>query len=84
MVKGPEGWITTKEATVLTGYKMAHIRNLARTGKIEAKRIGRDWLLDRGSVLAYKARMDVLGPQKHNPWREDLQTGGRRGEQDAE
>jgi hypothetical protein len=51
---------------------------------VEARKTGRDWLILRSSLLAYKARMDVLGPQKHNPWREDLQTGGRRGEQDAE
>jgi excisionase family DNA binding protein len=80
----PEGWITTSEAAELTGYEQAYFRILAKQGKVAAIKVGRDWLLDRESVLAYKARMDVLGPQKHNPWREDLQTGGRRGEQDAE
>jgi excisionase family DNA binding protein len=79
----PEGWITTSEAAELTGYEQAYFRILAKQGKVAAIKVGRDWLLDRESVLAYKARMDVLGPQKHNPWREDLQTGGRRGEQDA-
>lgn len=70
-MKRPEGWVTTREAAALTGYQMAHIRNLARSGKIEAQRLGRDWLILRASLLAYKARMDTLGPQKHNPWRED-------------
>ena len=82
--KRPEGWITTSEAAELTGYEQAYFRILAKHGKVAAIKVGRDWLLDRESVLAYKARMDTMGPQKHNPWREDLQTGGRRGEQDAE
>jgi len=79
-----EGWITTIEAANLTGYTIVYIRRLARIRRVEAVKTGRDWLILRSSLLAYKARMDVLGPQKHNPWREDLQTGGRRGEQDAE
>jgi excisionase family DNA binding protein len=79
-----EGWITTMEAANLTGYTIVYIRCLARIRRVEAVKTGRDWLILRSSLLAYKARMDVLGPQKHNPWREDLQTGGRRGEQDAE
>jgi excisionase family DNA binding protein len=79
-----EGWVNTKEAAALTGYTVVYIRNLIKRKRIEARKTGRDWLILRSSLLAYKARMDVLGPQKHNPWREDLQTGGRRGEQDAE
>jgi len=79
-----EGWITTIEAANLTGYTIVYIRRLARIRRVEAVKTGRDWLILRSSLLAYKARMDVLGPQKHNPWREDLQTGGRGGGQDAE
>lgn len=70
-MKRPEGWVTTREASALTGYQTAHIRNLARSGKIEAQRLGRDWLILCASLLAYKSRMDTLGPQKHSPWRED-------------
>ena len=79
-----EGWITVREAAALTDYTTAHIRYLTRKGRVEARKTGRDWLILRSSLLAYKARMDTLGTQKHNPWREDLQTGGRGGEQDAE
>ena len=79
-----EGWITTIEAANLTGYTIVYIRRLARIRRVEAVKTGRDWLILRSSLLAYKARMDVLGPQKHNPWREDPQAGGRREEQDAE
>lgn len=66
-----EGWITTAEAANLTGYTVVYVRCLARKRQIEAIKTGRVWLILRASLLAYKARMDTLGPQKHNPWRED-------------
>jgi len=74
-----EGWITTDKAQALTGYACAYMRWLANHGKVEARKVGRDWLIQQESLLAYKARMDALGVQKHNPWREDLGEGrGRR------
>lgn len=76
-MKRPEGWITTKEAAELCGYDPSYIRLLALRGKIEAQKLGRDWLVNRESVLAHKARMDRLGPQKHRPWRENA--GGDEG-----
>lgn len=38
----PTEWITTKEAAEFTGYDCAHIRRLAREGRIEAEKVGRD------------------------------------------
>ncbi len=73
-----EGWITTREGAALTGYSTAYIRQLAIKGRIEARKAGRDWLIGRESLLAYKRRMEALGSQKHNPWREDLGRQGRR------
>ena len=77
-----EGWITTIEAEILTGYSQAYMRQLACNGKVKARKVGRDWLINRESLLAYKHQMDILGPEKHNPWREDLtdQERGRRGD----
>jgi excisionase family DNA binding protein len=75
-----EGWITVREAAALTDYTTAHIRYLTRKGRVEARKTGRDWLILRSSLLAYKARMDTLGTQKHNPYREDLDAEGRGGE----
>jgi len=79
-----EGWVTTQQAAELSGYTVVYVRRLIKRGRVEAIKTGRDWLINHSSLLAYKAKMDTLGTQKHNPWREDLQTGGRRGEQDAE
>ncbi len=75
-VKPVEGWLTTNQAAALTGYAPAYIRVLAKQGKVEGFKAGRDWLVSRESVLAYKAQMDRLGPQKHNPRRE-----GQRGQE---
>jgi excisionase family DNA binding protein len=72
---GLEGWITTKEAANMTGYTTVYVRRLAREGRVDAQKAGRDWLLKRQSLLEYKARMDRLGPSKHSPWRK-----GRREE----
>jgi excisionase family DNA binding protein len=72
-----EGWITTDQAETLTGYASAYLRRLANQGRVEARKVGRDWLINQESLLAYKREMDTLGPQRHNPWREDLTQQGR-------
>jgi len=77
-MSGLGDWITTSEGAELTGYSAAYIRLLAREEKIGAKRVLRDWLVSRKDLLAHRARMDSLGEQKHNPWRDDLGDGGRR------
>ena len=69
-------WITTNQAQALTGYSQAYMRQLARSGGVEARKVGRDWLIHRESLLAYKRAMDALGPEKHNPWRDDLADKG--------
>jgi excisionase family DNA binding protein len=74
-----EDWLNTTEAAELTGYSQAYMRMLARRGEVEARKVSRDWLLNKQDLLAFKARMDRLGSDKHNPWRDDLENGrGRR------
>ena len=36
---------STREAAEILGLSQSHVRLLARTGKIEAKWIGRDWVV---------------------------------------
>lgn len=62
-----EDWITTTEAAALTGYASAYIRQLVLRGTLTGQKRGRDWFILRADVEAYKARMDQLGPDKHNP-----------------
>ena len=72
------GWVTTDEAQMLVGYSRPYLRQLANRGRIEARKVGRDWLIERASVLELKAQMDRLGSDKHNPWRDDLPGDGGR------
>lgn len=62
-----EDWITTTEAARLTGYASSSFRHFILRGKLPARKLGRDWVLLRSDVEAYKAKMDLLGPDKHNP-----------------
>jgi excisionase family DNA binding protein len=71
----PTEWITTKEAAELTGYHVKYIRKLVKEGKLAGvKRGGRDWWVDKASVLEYFEEMKRLGTAKHDPWR----TGARQ------
>jgi excisionase family DNA binding protein len=72
-----EEWITIDEAETVTGYARAYLRRLAYQGRVGACKVGRDWLIRRESLLAYKERMDAPGTEKHNPWRDDLAAQGR-------
>ena len=77
-MSGLGDWITTSEGAELTGYSTAYVRILAGAKRIRTRRVGRDWLVSREDLLAHKAKMDSLGTDKHNPWRDDLGDGGRR------
>ena len=72
-----ENWLTTKQARELTGYTVIYLRRLAGRRQVEAQKVGRDWLINQESLLAYKTQMDALGSKRHNPWREDLAQQGR-------
>jgi len=65
----PSEWITTAEAAELTGYSSVTFRWLVREGKIKGQKRGRDWFLDKKSVLAYVEKMENLGTAKHDPTR---------------
>ena len=71
-----QGWVDVKTAAELSGYSVPYVRQLAQHERVEARKVGRDWLIERASLLAYVAAMDRLGAQKHSPWRADL-PGGR-------
>jgi excisionase family DNA binding protein len=49
----PQRLVTLKEAAALSGLSYAHLRLLARTGKLQAWRIGHQWLTTPEAVAAY-------------------------------
>lgn len=48
--------ITTSEAAVRMGMSARHVRRLVESGCIKGQRIGRDWLIDPGSLNHYMRR----------------------------
>ena len=62
-----EGWITTSEAAKATGYATEYLRQLARAGKLKARKWMGAWLFREAEVLKYKRTMEQLGRRKHDP-----------------
>jgi len=47
--------LSLREAAALTGISASHLRLLARTGRIEATRVGSYWVTTEAAVRAYLA-----------------------------
>ena len=60
--------IVLRVAAARTGLSASHLRTLARTGQIEASRLGRDWVTTEAAVRWYLAtkRKRARGPYKRN------------------
>ncbi len=61
-------WITTSEAADISGYHPERIRELARSGAIEARKFGIVWQVSRSSLLKYlsyakKSKDNHRGPR---------------------
>ena len=57
-------WMSTKEAAEYTGYSPSNLRYLLRQGKIEGRKLGRDWFTTKESLDAYLASNPRPGPKK--------------------
>ncbi len=47
--------LSLREAAARSGMSASNLRFLARTGKIAARKLGRDWFTTEAAVLAYLA-----------------------------
>jgi excisionase family DNA binding protein len=65
------GWLTTDEAAEVSGYSVAYMRRLVRQGRVEARKIQREWLVNRESLIDYKDKMEDLGRAKFAPRRSE-------------
>ncbi len=63
-------WITTREASEISGYHVNYIRQLVRVGAIRAQKFGTILQVDRRSLLAY-----VRNAEKS----EDKRRGAKKG-----
>jgi excisionase family DNA binding protein len=60
-----EGWIDTREAAELVDYTQEYIRRLARQERIKAAKIaGRDWLINKESLLEHQRTVKPGRPKE--------------------
>jgi excisionase family DNA binding protein len=57
-------WLTAAEAAQLIGYNEEYVRQLARAGTIQSRKVSRSLLIHRASLLEHKKRMDSLGTRR--------------------
>jgi excisionase family DNA binding protein len=61
--------ITLKEAAEYSGLSYAYLRRIARTGRLEARKVGMQWLTTREAVDRY-----VASRKKRGAYRDDLKS----------
>ena len=59
--------ISIREAAQNAPISYQQIGNLARSGRIRARKSGNTWLVDPDSLKEYLEEMNQLGNRKHNP-----------------
>ncbi len=57
-------WITTAEAARISGYTLYHLRYLINEGKVTGKKWGREWQVDKVSLLGYIRKVERLGAKR--------------------
>jgi excisionase family DNA binding protein len=62
-----ERLLSLKEAAARFPLSRSHLQLLARTGRLEAVRMGRDWFTTEAAVAAYLANAELRSrsPYKH-------------------
>jgi excisionase family DNA binding protein len=58
-------WITTEEASQLTGYSITHLRLLIRQSKLKAEKKGGQYWVDRISLLTYVQEAADADDKRH-------------------
>ena len=62
-----EKWITTSKAAELSGYHPERIRELVREGKIDGRKFGNVWQIDKSSLLEFLEEAKESGDVRRGP-----------------
>lgn len=65
-----EDWLTTFEAAHISGYNPDYIRQLIRTNKIQGRKWGLSWQVNRESLQLHMSTAEKIGERrgpKHKP-----------------
>lgn len=57
-------WMTTKEAAEYLGYTPKHVRHLVAIGELSGQKMGRDYVVERRSVMNYLTRVGPEGQKR--------------------
>lgn len=60
-------WLTTKEAAELSGYNVQYVRRLIRNGRVEARKFGPVWQVNRQSLTAYVKAAEATDDKRRGP-----------------
>ena len=59
-----EDWLTTFEASRISGYELDYIRKLIRAKKIGGRKWGQSWQVDRQSLMQFLSHMETQGEKR--------------------
>ena len=59
-----DDWITTNEAADLSGYHPDYIRKLLQGGKLNGRKFGPVWQVDKANLLAYLEKIEKQGERR--------------------
>lgn len=59
-----EEWLTTQEAAELSGYHVDYVRKLVQANKVQGRKFGPLWQVNRTSLLSYLSKMGDLGARR--------------------
>jgi excisionase family DNA binding protein len=60
-------WITTQEAAELSGYHVEYVRELIRSHKIDAEKIGNNGLINKASILTFLEEANQSEDKRNGP-----------------
>jgi excisionase family DNA binding protein len=60
-------WITTEEASQLTGYSVAHLLDLLRQKVLKAEKKGGHYCIDKKALLEYTSQAAKAKDKRHGP-----------------
>ena len=59
-----DDWITLRDAAKVSGYTIVHLQDLARQGRVKARKISIVWLVSRKSLDAYLEEQAQRGEKR--------------------
>jgi len=57
-------WLTIREASKQSGYAPVHLQDLARQGRIKARKVSIVWLVSKSSLERYLREQEKRGEKR--------------------